>query len=114
MKQSIEDAINAWASNPDGEVGGLLWGFPAGSGSHSQRITPADVVDWENTLARFRTNRRLARPNIEPMLEFENLDDPLHPDERTARIILANESELIKNDYAAARETDATFYQVVL
>jgi hypothetical protein len=114
MKQSIENAINAWASNPDGEVGGLLWGFPAGSGSHSQRITPADVVDWENTLARLRTNRRLARPNIEPVLELENLDDPLHPDERTIRIILANESELIKNDYAAARETDATLYQVLL
>jgi hypothetical protein len=48
------------------------------------------------------------------MLEFENLDDPLHANERTIRIILANESELIKNDYAAARETDATLYQVQL
>jgi hypothetical protein len=45
---------------------------------------------------------------------FENLDDPLHPDERTIRILLANESELIKSDYAVARETDATLYQVQL
>jgi hypothetical protein len=114
MRQSIEDAINTWTADPDPDVGGLLWGFPAGSGSHSRRVTPSEVVDWENTLARLRTNRRLARPNIEHVLEFENLDDPLHADERTIRIILANESELIKNDYAAARETDATLYQVQL
>ena len=114
MKKAIDDAIDAWAADADPASGGLLWGFPGGRGSHSQRVTPADVVDWPNTLVQLRTNRRLARPNIEPILEFENLDDPLHPQERTIRIILANESELIKNDYAAARETDATLYQVQL
>jgi hypothetical protein len=114
MKQRIDDAINAWASDSDPEVGGLLWGFPAGSGSHSQRVTPADVVAWGQTLAALRLNRIIARPNIEPIVEFENLDDPLHPDERTIRILLANESELIKSDYAVARETDATLYQVQL
>ncbi len=114
MKQRIEDAITAWASDPHPEYGGLLWGFPGGSGSHSESVTPADVVDWENTLTRLRTNRRLARPVIESVLEFENLDDPLHANERTIRIILANESELIKHNYAVARETDATLYQVQL
>lgn len=114
MKKAIDDAIDAWAVDPDAASGGLLWGFPGGRGSHSQRVTPADVVAWPSTLVRLRTNRRLARPNIEPVLEYENLDDPLHPQERTIRIILANESELIKSDYAAARETDATLYQVQL
>ena len=46
------------------------------------------------------------------MLEYENLEDPLHPDERTIRIILANESDLLDAKQAAARETDATLYQV--
>jgi Helicase conserved C-terminal domain len=114
MKRKIEDAINAWALDGDGEIGGLLWGFPAGSGSHSQRIAPAEVVAWEQTLAALRAIRPIARPDIEPVLEYENLEDPLHPDARTIRIILANESELIKSDYAVARETDATLYQVQL
>jgi hypothetical protein len=70
MKQRIEDAINAWAADPDPEVGGLLWGFPAGSGSHSQRVTPTDVVTWGQTLAALRINRTIARPDIEPVVEF--------------------------------------------
>ncbi|MGN8546456.1 hypothetical protein ACQPTN_16990 [Bradyrhizobium sp. 13971] len=114
MRKAIDDAIDAWAVDADPASGGLLWGFPGGSGLHSQRVTPADVVAWPNALVRLRTNRRLARPNIEAILEYENLDDPLHAQERTIRIILANESELIKHDYAAARETDATLYQVEL
>lgn len=114
MKKAIDSAIDRWATDADPVIGGQLWAFPGGQGSHSQRITPDDIVDWVNTLARLRTNRRVARPLIEPVLEYENLDDPLHPNERTIRIILANESELIKNDYAAARETDATLYQVQL
>jgi hypothetical protein len=114
MKRKIEDAINAWAVDDNAETGGLLWGFPAGSGSHSQRIAPAEVVAWEQTLAALRAIRPIARPDIEPVLEYENLEDPMHPDARTIRIILANESELIKSDYAVARETDATLYQVQL
>lgn len=114
MKRRIVDAIDAWVVDGDAEIGGLLWGFPAGSGSHSQRIAPADVVAWEQTLGALRAIRPIARPDIEPVLEYENLEDPLHSDARTIRIIFANESELIKSDFAVARETDATLYQVQL
>lgn len=114
MKKRIDEVIDAWASDADPNIGGRLWGFPAGSGTRSERVTPADVVDWGNALMRLRANRQLARPIIEPVLEFENLDDPLRSNERTVRLLLANESELVKHDDAAARETDATLYQVEL
>jgi hypothetical protein len=69
-------------------------------------------VAWDQALVNLRNNRRAARPTILPVLEYENLEDPLHPDERTIRIILANESDLLDAKQAAARETDATLYQV--
>jgi hypothetical protein len=114
MVQRIEAAIDAWEKSDDPETGGLLWAFPAGSGVRSRMVVPAEVVGWDQTLANLRTNRRAARPRILPVLEYENLEDPLRPDERTVRIILANESDLIDADQAAARETDATLYQVEL
>src|SRR5207244_9337952 len=63
-------------------------------------------------LANFRNTRRAARPTILPVLEYESLEDPLRPDERTIRIILANESDLLNAKQAAARETDASLYQL--
>jgi hypothetical protein len=112
MQRRIEQAIDAWLADGDPDSGGLLWAFPSGRGMQSRTITPADVVAWDQALANLRTNRRAARPTILPMLEYENLEDPLHPDERTIRIILANESDLLDAKQAAARETDATLYQV--
>jgi hypothetical protein len=79
---------------------------------HSRTIVPAEVVAWDQTLATLRTDRRIARPSILPVLEYENLEDHLHADERTVRIILANESDLLDAKQAAARESDATLYQV--
>jgi Helicase conserved C-terminal domain len=114
MIRKVDEIIDAWEKDEDPETGGLLWAFPAGSGTRSRTITPVEVVAWEKTLAALRVNRRVARPTILPVLEFENLDDPLHPKERTIRIILANESDYLKPDQAAARETDSTLYQVEL
>ncbi|WP_258582133.1 hypothetical protein [Mesorhizobium sp. AR02] len=112
MQRRVESAIDAWEADDNAETGGLLWGFPAGRAMHSRTIVPAEVVAWDQTLAMLRTNRRIARPHILPVLEYENLEDPLHPDERTVRIILANESDLIDAKQAAARESDATLFQV--
>ncbi|UPT87860.1 hypothetical protein HAP41_0000001475 [Bradyrhizobium barranii subsp. apii] len=95
MMRRIEAVIDAWQADNDPTVGGLLWGFPGGRGTQSRTITPADVVGWDQSLAGLRTNRRVARPTIIPVLEYENLEDPLRPDERTVRIILANESDLL-------------------
>jgi hypothetical protein len=78
----------------------------------NRMLAAAEVVAWEQTLAALRTNRRVARPTILPVIEYENLEDPLRPDERTIRIILANESDLLDPDQASAREADATLYQV--
>jgi hypothetical protein len=112
MMRRIEAIIDAWQADNDPTVGGLLWGFPGGRGTQSRTITPADVVGWDQSLAGLRMNRRVARPTIIPVLEYENLEDPLHPDERTVRIILANESDLLDAKLALARETDSTLYQV--
>jgi hypothetical protein len=112
MQRRIEEAINAWEVDRDPDTGGFLWAFPAGRGTQSRTITPADVVAWDQALANLRNNRRVARPTILPVLEYENLEDPLRPDERTIRIILANESDLLDAKRAAARETDASLYQV--
>ncbi len=112
MQRRVESTIDAWEADEDAETGGLLWGFPAGSGMRSRTIVPAEVVAWDQTLVTLRMNRRVARPNILPVLEYENLEDPLHPDERTVRVILANESDLIDARQSAARESDATLYQV--
>jgi len=112
MQLRIERAIDAWQADGDPNTGGLLWAFPAGRGMQSRTITPADVVSWDQALVNLRNNRRTARPTILPVLEYENLEDPLHPDERTIRIILANESDLLDAKQAAARETDASLYQV--
>ena len=114
MVRRIEEAIDAWERDNDAETGGALWAFPAGSGVQSCSLVPTEVVAWEQTLATLRTNRQAARPNILPVLEYENLEDPLRPNERTIRIILANESDLIDSKQAAARETDASLYQVEL
>jgi hypothetical protein len=62
----------------------------------------------------FASNRRVARPRILPVLEYENLEDPLRRNERTVRIILANESDLLDAELAEARETDSTLFQVEL
>jgi Helicase conserved C-terminal domain len=112
MQRRIEQAIDAWLADSDPDNGGLLWAFPAGRGMQSPTITPADVVSWDQTLANLRNNRRAARPTIIPVLEYDNLEDPLRLDERTIRIILANESDLLDAKQAAARETDASLYQV--
>jgi Lhr-like helicase len=112
MVRRVETVIDAWQADADQNTGGLLWGFPGGRGTQSRTIIPADVVEWDQTLAGLRTNRRLARPTIIPVLEYENLEDPLRPDERTVRIILANESDLLDAKLALARETDSTLYQV--
>jgi hypothetical protein len=112
MRCRIEHSIDTWQADGDPDRGGLLWAFPAGRGVQSRTIVPADVVGWERALANLRNNRRAARPTILPVLEYENLEDPLHPDERTIRIILANESDLLDSKQAAARETDASLYQV--
>jgi hypothetical protein len=112
MVRQIDNTISAWESDDRSETGGQLWGFAAGSGTRSRTITPQEVVSWEGTLDALRRNRRIARPVILPILEFENLDDPVRADERTIRIILANESDLLDPDQAAARETDASLYQV--
>jgi hypothetical protein len=112
MMRRIEAVIDAWQADKDPTVGGLLWGFPGGRGAQSRTITPADVVGWDQSLAGLRTNRRVARPTIIPVLEYENLEDPLHPDERTVRIILANESDRLDAKLALARETDSSLYQV--
>lgn len=112
MQRRVEGAIEGWLADNDPLTGGLLWAFPAGRGLQSLTITPDDVVSWDRTLARLRTNRRPARPTILPVLEYENLEDPLRPDERTIRIILANESDMPEAKQAIARETDATLYQV--
>lgn len=114
MRGRVEAAIDRWENDPDPQLGGSLWAFPAGTGTHTRTVTPAEIVVWDQTLASLRTNRRAARPVILPVLEFENLDDPLHPDERTVRIILANESDLLDPKTAAAHETDPTLYQVEL
>jgi len=45
---SMKQSIDAWASNPDGEVGGLFWGFPAGSGSHALFIEEHSVFGFGN------------------------------------------------------------------
>jgi hypothetical protein len=112
MQRRIERAIDAWLADSDPNTGGLLWAFPAGRGMQSQTITPADVVSWDQALVNLRNNRGAARPTILPVLEYENLEDPLHPDERTIRIILANETNLPDAKQATARETDASLYQV--
>lgn len=112
MQRRVQSAIDAWEADDNAETGGLFWGFPAGRGMHSRTIVPAEVVAWDQTLATLRTNRRVARPTVLPVLEYENLEDPLHPDERTVRIILVNESDLIDAKQAAAREADTTLYQV--
>jgi hypothetical protein len=112
IQRRIERAIDAWQADGDSNTGGLLWAFPAGHGMQSRTITPADVVSWDRALVNLRNNRRAARPTILPVLEYENLEDPLHSDERTVRIILANESESPDAKQAAARETDASLYQV--
>jgi hypothetical protein len=112
MQRRVEEAINAWEADRDPDTGGFLWAFPAGRGTQSRTIAPADVVAWDQALTNLRNNRRVARPTILPVLEYENLEDPLHPDEWTIRIILANESDLLDAKLAAARETDASLYQV--
>src|SRR6478672_3301014 len=112
MVRRVVDAVDTWEKANDAETGGLLWAFPAGSGVRSRSLTPAEVVAWEQTLNTLRANRRVARPTILPILEYENLEDPLRPDERTVRIILANESDLLDPKQAAAREWDSTLYQV--
>ena len=112
MQRRVEAAIDAWQTDDDPRSGGLLWAFPAGRGMQSRTITPAEVVSWDQALVTLRNNRRIARPTILPVLEYENLEDPLRPDERTIRIILANESDLLDAKQAAARETDASLYQV--
>lgn len=112
MPRRIERAIDAWLADADPSSGGLLWAFPAGRGMQSRTISPADVVAWDQALVNLRNNRRAARPTIVPVLEYENLEDPLRPDERTIRLILANESDLLDAKQAAARETDASLYQV--
>jgi hypothetical protein len=112
MQRRIERVIDVWLADGDPNTGGLLWAFPAGRGLQSRTITPADVVAWDQALVNLRNNRRAARPTIVPVLEYENLEDPLHPDERTIRIIFANESDSLDAKLAAARETDASLYQV--
>jgi Helicase conserved C-terminal domain len=114
MQRRIDEVVDAWEKDSNPETGGLLWAFPAGGGMRSRTITPSEVLAWDNTLTVLRTNRRVARPRILPVLEFENLEDPLHPDERTIRIILANESDLIDSKQAEARECDCSLYQVEL
>lgn len=111
MRRQIEAELDKWEADPDPDTGGVLWGFPEGSGVRSRMITPGEVVAWDQTLATLRSGRKVARPTIEPVLEFENLEDPLHPDERTIRILLANESSLAEHDSAKAREQDASLYQ---
>ena len=112
MQNRIERTIDAWLVDTDARTGGSLWAFPGGRGMQSRTITPADVVAWDQALAGLRNNRRIARPTILPVVEYENLEDPLRPSERTVRIILANESDLLDAKTAAARETDASLYQV--
>lgn len=112
MLRRVEAVIDAWQQDADPEIGGMPWGFPGGRGTQSRTISPADVVAWGQTLAALRTNRRLARPTIIPVLEYENLEDPLRQNERTVRIILANESDLLDAKLALSRETDSTLYQV--
>jgi len=114
MRRRIEAELDKWEADPNPETGGVLWGFPEGSGVRSRMITPGEVVAWEQTLSALRTGRKVARPTIEPILEFENLEDPLHSDERTIRILLVNESSLAEHDSAEARERDATLYQTEL
>ena len=114
MQRRVQQVIDDWERDADPDTGGLLWAFPAGSGTRSRLITPLEVVGWGNTLGTLRTNRRVARPQILPVLEYENLEDPLHPDQRTIRIILANESDLIDPKQAEAKECDASLYQTEL
>lgn len=114
MRRRVDQVLDAWEIDNDADAGGALWAFPKGSGSRSRTVTPADVVSWEHTLSTLRTGRIAARPVIEPVLEFENLEDPLRSTERTIRIILANESSLAEHDSAEARECDASLYQVEL
>src|SRR6476469_2032117 len=61
MQGRIEQAIDAWLADGHPDNGGLLWAFPAGRGTQSPTITPADVVSWDQTLANLRNNRRAAR-----------------------------------------------------
>jgi hypothetical protein len=114
MSRAVQRTIDAWLADNDPEMGGRLWAFPAGAGTRSHTITAAEVAAWDVTLAALRTVMAKARPAILPALEFEDLEDPLRLDERTIRIILANESDLLEPDNAAARETDSTLYQVEL
>src|SRR6516162_6752243 len=115
MRHRLEEVIDAWEKDPDPQFGGVQWAFPAGSGTRSRMITPAEVIAWDQTLTTLRANRqRVARPQIMPVLEFENLEDPLRREQRTIRIILANESDLTAPDKAEGRECDASLYQVEL
>ena len=114
MQRRVQEVIDDWERDADPDAGGLPWAFPAGSGTRSRLITPLEVVGWGNTLGTLRTNRRVARPQILPVLEYENLEDPLRPDQRTIRIILANESDLIDPKRAEARECDASLYQTLV
>jgi hypothetical protein len=111
MRRRIEAELDKWEADSNPDTGGILWGFPEGAGVRSRMITPGEVVGWEQTLGTLRSGRKVARPTIEPVLEFENLEDPLHPNERTIRILLANESSLAEHDTAEAREQDASLYQ---
>jgi hypothetical protein len=114
MSEAVQRRIDAWLIDSDPETGGRLWAFPAGAGTRSRTITAAEVAAWDVTLVALRAVTAKASPVILPALEFEDLEDPLRLDERTIRIILANESDLLEPDNAAARETDSTLYQVEL
>src|SRR5262249_4905297 len=114
MRRRVDEVLDAWEVNTDESAGGALWAFPKGSGTRRKMVTTAHVVSWAQSFATLRAGRRAARPTVEPVLEFENLEDPLRSNERTIRIILANESSLAKHDSAEARECDASLYQVEL
>jgi hypothetical protein len=112
MERALRDRLRAWLSDGDPETGGVAWAFPRATDKNPwHRIRPSEAVAWDVTLDRLRAvPGARALPELKLQIEVNVSVDPLDPDLRTVRLVLANRSTVVDQSRVPDKLHDRALY----
>ena len=105
LRAAIAERLDAWARDPDPNVGGNVWGY-----RRARKIRPSDVDTWSHYMSEVGgSGRPVVLPKISLRWSIETTPDFLNPECLALHIALENIS-----DDPASLETEPSVFQVHL
>jgi hypothetical protein len=105
LNRAIADHLARWATSPDPDTGGAMWGY------RRCRVRPSDVRDWRRFLNSVRaSNLPVVVPQIDLRWVVHAVADPVNATRTTVHVALENWTPpLTKSNF---RELEPAFFQV--